>query len=155
MPGKSKTTLMPKAVDESDRFFKRRCETYQMFTIHPFDPKREDEDKYDRRLRAHKEVPQVPYEPGDEEMLRKFPSEAAKLEKEKLEAAKLMAKMQEEEAKAKAKEEAANEAEARKRAQSEEERTERAAINAEKDAAMMALPPVEVGETAHAARAPQ
>uniref|UniRef100_A0A7S3ATI9 Uncharacterized protein n=1 Tax=Haptolina ericina TaxID=156174 RepID=A0A7S3ATI9_9EUKA len=91
---KQKTSILPKAVDESDKHFKRRVETYAMFSIHPFDPSREDEDLFDRRMRHHKEVPQVPCEPGDMDLLKKFPSETVRLEREAAEAEKLKAALE-------------------------------------------------------------
>lgn len=69
---KAKKTIMPKGANEKPGPFERRCGHQQVnnFVIHPFDPAREDDEKYECRLKAHRDTPQIPIEPGDPVVLK-------------------------------------------------------------------------------------
>ena len=58
---------MPKAAQEADVLFADRCKAQAACeqVIHPYDPKREDQHKYARRLEAHKSKTALAFEPGD------------------------------------------------------------------------------------------
>mmetsp|Transcript_39824 Transcript_39824/g.91516 ORF Transcript_39824/g.91516 Transcript_39824/m.91516 type:complete len:422 (+) Transcript_39824:50-1315(+) len=96
---KSKQTIMPKGVDESERIFKKRAEIQYVcnFTIHPFDIKRETEEQcFNVRLTAHRELCMIPIEPGDMSVLKKFAAEIKKEATYDVDASQLNAKLEEE-----------------------------------------------------------
>jgi hypothetical protein len=64
---KSKLPIMPKGADENEAKFKERVDLQPKVehVIHPFDPAREDDKGYSRRLQACKERTGRPFEPGD------------------------------------------------------------------------------------------
>jgi len=144
---KSKQSILPRAVDESDKGFKKRIETQFLcaFSIHPFDPKRENEEQYvEVRLKAHRELPMNPIEPGEMDILKKFEFEMKKEAAYDVDASALNKKLEEEKA---AKEAAmAAEEEARARAESAAEREERQKVNAAAEAAALEEKPDERDE---------
>jgi len=124
---KSKQTIMPKAVDESDKGFKKRVETQFVcsFTIHPFDSKREKEEEYiEVRLKAHRELAMMSIEPGDMSILKKFAAEIKKEAAYEVDVGAIEKKLGDEKA---AKEAAEAEAEAAKQAEKEREEAEKGA----------------------------
>jgi len=142
---KSKQSIFPKAVDESDRGFKKRCENQFVcsFPIHPFDPKRENEEDYfEIRLKAHRELPMEPIEPGNLDILKSFAAERKKEAAYEIDPDAINKKLEAE--KLKKEEAAAAEIEARDRAESAAEREERERVNKEAEEAAANAP---AGET--------
>ena len=64
---KCKRTILPRSSDEPERGFRDRCEAQLscMKVMHPYDPKREDEKSFYRRIEANKERTAFAFEPGD------------------------------------------------------------------------------------------
>jgi len=91
---KCKRPILPKSAQEPEKGFADRCkqQTQCEQVIHNFDPEREDEHTYFRRLQVHREKTGLGFEPGDKQALTKWLGE----EKEKPVAAKAAEKTEEE-----------------------------------------------------------
>jgi len=64
---KCRKPIIPRSAEEPEKGFAERCKMQVAVdkVIHPFDPKREDEHLYFRRLTANKEKSALVFEPGD------------------------------------------------------------------------------------------
>jgi len=68
---KCRKPILPRSSDEPDKGFADRCKMQVVCEkiVHPFDPKREDEHGYFRRLQANKEKSALAFEPGDKKAI--------------------------------------------------------------------------------------
>jgi len=81
---KTKLPIMPKSADEPERGFQDRCQMQRSCSrvIHPFDPEREDQRGYTRRLEANKQRSGLGFEPGDNKAINAVLGEPKKHEVE-------------------------------------------------------------------------
>mmetsp|Transcript_2740 Transcript_2740/g.7602 ORF Transcript_2740/g.7602 Transcript_2740/m.7602 type:complete len:428 (-) Transcript_2740:405-1688(-) len=68
---KCRKPIIPRSADEPEKGFAERCKMQVSCdkVVHPFDPKREDEHAYFRRLHANREKTALVFEPGDEKAI--------------------------------------------------------------------------------------
>ena len=152
---KSKRPIVPRSIDEPDKGFSERCRLQPKCekVIHPFDPKREDEQLYLRRLMANSQKSALAFEPGDKRAIDDAIGTEHKQTARKVEpvtalgssAADLMSAAEEETVKAKVARPEAEAAEAAKLAEAQTEEEE-AALAAERVAQRIAAMKLKAAE---------